>query len=169
MLTQDEKRFIQSIPKGKKVKITPLNQRAEEIVQKIIGKVKKALPDLEIRHMGASGLGISGQPDLDIYALANTRDFGKYLPSLKRIFGKPKSSRIDSIAWEFEKEGYQIEFYLTNPDSPTMKKQIAVFEILRNDKKLLKEYEKLKAQMNGQSCREYQRKKYEFYHRILGE
>lgn len=48
-----------------------------------------------------------------------------------------------------------------------MKKQIAVIEILKNNKGLLKKYEKLKESMNGKSFREYQEKKYEFYHRIL--
>lgn len=168
MLTQDEKKFLQSILKDRKVKIIPFSQKAEKIAQAMIAKVKQALPELDVRHMGASDLGISGQPDLDIYALADPKDFDKYLPSLKKIFGKLKSSRPDSIAWEFEKEGYQVEFYLTDPNSPSMKKQIAVFEILKNDKRLLEEYEQLKAQMNGRSYREYQRKKYEFYHRILG-
>jgi len=50
-----------------------------------------------------------------------------------------------------------------------MKRQIRVFEILKNNERLLKEYEELKENMNGKSFREYQKRKYEFYHKILGD
>jgi len=167
MLTQDEKKFLKTILSDQKVRIIPFNEKAIKIGKQIIAKVKKVIPELDVRHMGASGLRISGQPDLDIYALADSKDFERYFPSLVKIFGKPKNSRPHSIAWEFSQEGYHVEFYLTDPKSPSMKRQITVFEILRNNKKLVKEYERLKSSMNGKSYRDYQKRKYEFYHRIL--
>lgn len=48
-----------------------------------------------------------------------------------------------------------------------MQKQIKVYEILKNDQKLLKKYENLKSSLNGKSFKKYQTKKYEFYNRIL--
>lgn len=73
----------------------------------------------------------------------------------------------DSIAWKFRKQGYDIEFYLTDPSSVPMKRQIAVFYALKRNKNLLKEYEVLKEKFNGKSFKDYQKKKYEFYHKIL--
>jgi len=169
VLNQDEENYIRSIPNDKKVEIVPFSKRATELASEIISEIKKAAPDLEVKHLGASGLGISGQRDLDIYALTRPDKFRNYLSSLIKIFGKPKSSKADSIAWEFEREGYSIEFYLTDPNSTPMKRQITVFNILLSNQKLLKAYEKLKEGMNGKPLRDYQRKKYEFYHRILGE
>ena len=50
-----------------------------------------------------------------------------------------------------------------------MKQQMAVFKILKNDKEFLKKYESLKVSMNGKSFKEYQRKKYEFFNKILAK
>ena len=46
-------------------------------------------------------------------------------------------------------------------------RQIKVFEILKSDEKLLKEYEELKLSFDGKSYKDYQRAKYEFYNKIL--
>ena len=56
---------------------------------------------------------------------------------------------------------------MTNPDSGTMKEQLAVFEILKSDPQLLSQYESLKLRMNGKFFRDYQEAKYEFYNQIL--
>lgn len=167
MLTEDEERYIQKIPKDKIVSIKPFDIREKEIAENIISKIKVESPNLEVVHMGASGLGISGQGDLGIYALADSADFNKYLPMMKQLFGDPVGEKPDSVAWKVEIEGYPVELYLTDPNSPAMKSQIKVFEKLRDNPALLIEYEKLKAEMDGKFFREYQRKKYEFYHRIL--
>lgn len=169
MLTPDEEKYIQQIPEDKIVVIKPFSQNETKTAEEIISKIKSQHPELEVLHMGASGLGTSGQGDLDIYALANPVKFSQYLSTLIQIFGEPKSTKQDSIAWEFEQEGYPVELYLTDPDSESMKSQIAVFKTLKTNPTLLSEYEALKAGMNGKSFRDYQKKKYEFYHKILGK
>jgi GrpB-like predicted nucleotidyltransferase (UPF0157 family) len=119
--------------------------------------------------MGASGLGISGQGDIDIYALASLIEIESYFPIFQELFGEPVSKRDDSITWEMEIEGYPIELYLTDPNSKPMQRQLKVFQILKDNPKLLDEYKDLKEKMNGKSFREYQKQKYEFYHRILDD
>lgn len=168
MLFEHEEKYIKTISPDKVVNIRPLDLKATKLAEEIIQRINKVCPDLKVLHIGASGLGISGQGDLDIYALAAPNTFSEYLPQLIKLFGPPKSQKEDSIAWEFKRNVYEVEFYLTNPESPTMKRQLAVFNILKDNKDLLKEYEKLKEDMDGQSFREYQRKKYEFYHKVLG-
>ncbi len=49
-----------------------------------------------------------------------------------------------------------------------MEEQIRLFDLLTRDRQLRDEYEHLKAAMNGQSLRDYQEQKYEFYNRVLG-
>lgn len=169
MLTEDQKRYLKTLPSDKRVKIYPFNKRVSRTAEKIIRRIANVCPDLKIVHMGASALGISGQNDLDIYVLSEPRDFEKYLPELIKLFGEPKSKHETFIGWEFVKDGYAVELYLTDPGSTLMKQQIAVFEILNNDRELLSEYKKLKEDMNGKSFREYQRKKYEFFNIILAK
>lgn len=169
MLNQDEVNYLSKIPEDKTVSIQPFSFSQTKTAKNIILKVKAELPHLEIRHMGASGLEISGQGDLDIYALASPKDFNSCLDSLIQVLGVPKSKNPSSIAWKFEENGYPIEFYLTDPESNLMKRQMAVFELLKSNPELLSEYELLKSKMDGQSFRDYQKKKYEFYHKILNE
>lgn len=169
MLTQGEINFLNKIPEDKIVNIFPYNPQLEKTAQEIIKRVKSAFPNLEIIYMGASALKISGQGDIDIYCLAKPQDFSQYLPGLTEIFGSPKSSKIDSIAWELERNNVPIELYLTDPSSEPMKRQIAIFKKLQSDSKLLLEYEKLKKSFSGKTFKEYQMNKYEFYHKMLGD
>lgn len=169
MLTKDETNYLDKIPKDKVVNIYPFDSQITKIVDKIISSVNKIYPDLEIKHMGASALKISGQNDIDIYAFSDPSNFDNYLSGLIKLFGKPLHIHETFIEWGFNKNGFDIEFYLTAKDSETMKKQINVFKTLSSNSKLLKEYKNLKQSMNGKSFREYQRKKYEFYHSILNQ
>ncbi len=113
--------------------------------------------------MGATALGIAGQNDIDIYIVSKPSKFGEYLPALKRLFGKPKSTHKTFIEWSFTKEGFKVEVYLTEPP----KRHVKIYKILKSNKKLLKEYEKLKLSFDGKSYRDYQKAKYEFYNHIL--
>lgn len=167
MLTKDQKNYLNKIPANKKVKISPFNKKVTKTADEIIDAIRKIYPSLEVIHMGTSALGISGQNDIDIYAFSDPSNFDKYLPGLTKLFGKSTGKHNTFIEWNFNKNGFGVEFYLTAPDSETMMQQITVFKTLKANKKLLKEYENLKSTMDGQSFRDYQRKKYEFYNKIL--
>lgn len=169
MLTKGEESFINKISHEKTVKILPFNKRVTRIADEIINLIKNVYPNLKVIHMGASALEISGQNDIDIYAFSSPSNFDMYLPGLTKLFGKPFGIHETFIEWNFCRNNYDVELYLTMQDSRTMIKQLAVFEILKNNMKLLKKYEKLKSEMNGKSLREYQRMKYEFYNKILKE
>ena len=167
MLKPDEIDYLNKVPKDKKVKIYPFSSKSTEVAKEIINIIHNTYPDLEIKHVGASALKISGQNDLDIYIFSNPKNFDKYLPGIIEIFGEPLHRHETFCEWKLQKEEFNIELYLTAKDSPTMQKQIKVFETLRDNPDLLEEYEKLKKSMNGKSFKEYQEKKYEFYHKIL--
>lgn len=167
MLNSDELDYLNKISPTKMVDIKPFKDEIKQIVNEITKRIKKVTPKLTILHMGASALQISGQNDIDLYILASKVKFNSHLSKLIKEFGNPKNRKIDSIAWKFNMKGYEVEMYLTDPNSKPMQRQIKVFEILKGNKTYLKEYEKLKEKMNGKSFREYQEKKYIFYHKIL--
>jgi len=167
MLTKEEKNYIKKIDPKKKVSIYPFEPRGKSLGESIIKKIKKYIPQIEVLFMGSVALEISGQRDIDIYALADPKDFHKFLPSFEKLFGEltkqGKYVKKTFVEWKFEEDGYEIEIYLTEPP----KRQIKVYELLKSNKKLLKEYESLKASFNGKSYKDYQEAKYEFYNRIL--
>jgi GrpB-like predicted nucleotidyltransferase (UPF0157 family) len=167
MLTENQKNYLQKIPADQTVKIFPFDPKTLGIVQEIKDKIKNAGINLEVSFMGASALGISGQGDIDLYIFCPEEEFQLYLPRLEQIFGS-KVQGISIIKWDFEIEGHEVEMYLTDPSTPSMQEQIKVFEILKNNSQLLKEYEELKSSADGQSFGEYMRRKYEFFNKILG-
>ncbi len=167
MFSKDELDYLKKIPIRKRAKVIPYDPELKKIAGKIIESVKDVFTNLEIKHMGASALKISGQNDLDIYAFSNPSEFNKYLPGLIKIFGEPLHKHETFIEWNFKKRKFNVQFYLTQKDSPTMQKQIKVFEMLKEKPELLKEYENLKYSLDKKSFREYQKKKYDFYHKIL--
>lgn len=167
MLTSDEEDYLRKIPSDKKVNIKPFSKLVHKTAHSLIGQIQEALPGLQVRHMGASALEISGQNDIDIYVFSKPADFKKYALVIEKLFGAPRNSKYDSIAWNFNKNGFSVELYLTDPTSEPMKRQIAVFKALEKNSDLRKRYESLKEKFNGHSFREYQKRKYEFYHSIL--
>ncbi len=168
MLSEAQAKYLLTIPDDKTVTIYPFTLELEAIAEELVTTAQKAVPDLLVRHMGASALGLSGQGDLDIYILCSQDQFDSHLPALIEVFGEPTKRGETSIKWAFEKNGFPVELYLTDPSSEAMQEQMKVFELLRDNEDLRKEYELLKEQMNGRSFRGYQTVKYEFYNRILG-
>src|SRR3989344_7193532 len=154
MLTENQEKYLLKISEDKKVKIVPYDPKAKEVVVDIKNKIAKGGIDLEVAHMGASALEISGQGDIDLYILCKEEDFNMYAPRLEKLFGL-KVSGISSYKWQLHINGFEIEMYLTDPKTPSMKEQIDVFEKLKNNKELLKEYELIKSSANNLSFREY--------------
>lgn len=163
MLTKEEKDYLSKIDPNRKISIYPFDPKGKKLGEEIAKQIKNHFPNLEVLFMGSVALEISGQKDIDIYALAIPEDFDKYLPTFIKLFGKANNSHNTFIEWKFQKDGYEIEVYLTEPPD----RQIKVYEILKSNQKLLKEYENLKLSYNGKSYKDYQKAKYEFYNKIL--
>lgn len=168
MLNTNEEKYLSKIPADKKVSFFPYDPKAAEIADEIISKIENAIPEADIRFMGASALGTSGQNDIDIYVLASPDNYSRYLPKLKKLFGDPFAG-ISLIEWSFISSGHEVSIYLDDSEKKTTKEQIKTFEILKNDEDLLAEYEKIKVEASKLFLRDYQRAKYKFYHKILDD
>jgi GrpB-like predicted nucleotidyltransferase (UPF0157 family) len=168
MLTESQQKYLLTIPEEKIVFIQPYDPSILDIVEEITQQIKNCDPNLTVLFMGASALGISGQGDIDLYVLSPTEQFEEHTERFVKSFGKPVLKGT-CVKWVFSKNGHKAELYITDPEDKGLQEQIKVFELLKNNKELLKEYEEIKQQANGLSFKEYQRRKYEFYNRILFE
>lgn len=166
MLSQDEINYLNKIPADRKVVIKPYDPRTTEIVEEFINKIISVEPELDILHLDAAALMISGQGDIDLSILCQKESFPKHAERLKKVLGEPVSG-ISLALWRFEKGGHEVEICLADPDEPSTARQLKVHEILNQNPKLLNQYEQLKESAASQSYREYQRLKYEFYNKIL--
>lgn len=170
MLTEAQEKFLRTISNDKIVVMKPWNPKTREVAQKLIARIKAADIELEILYMGASALGVAGINDIDIAILCPAKDFTRHLPKLEPILGKPSKISQKNVWWEdgLVIEGYLVEVYMTDPNSPALQEHFKIFEILKDDDKLRTEYQRIKENANGLLYREYQKRKYEFYNRVLG-
>lgn len=166
MLIKEQKKFLKTIPPSKKVRIEPFHPRAKGIARRLIKRIGVIAPNLEVKFIGASALGVSGVRDIDLFIICPRRHFKKYAPILTTELGKPRYAKT-FIEWKFSRDGYDVEAYLTGPRSGLVPEQIKLFRILKRNPRLRREYQKLKESYNGKSFRAYQKAKYEFYNRIL--
>ncbi len=168
MLTQNQINYLATIPDDKKVVVKPFNPKGLDIADKIVADIKSVEPDLEVVHMGSLPLRISGQEDIDISVFCLTSEQPNHLDNFKKLLGEPLQYWKTSIVWGFLKDGFNVDIWLTDPTVENTKAQIKVFNLLKNNADLLKEYEKIKEVAKDLTYKEYQIKKYEFYNRILG-
>lgn len=166
MLTEDEKNYLHKIPANKKVVVRPYDPKTPEIVEKFSKLIHSVDLDLEIVHLGASSLGISGQGDIDLSILLPRPNFEACRAKLSKVLGC-NTKGLSVIEWQFERNGHEVTICLADPNEPSTSRQLKVQEILNQNSKLLEEYEKLKESASSQSYREYQKQKYEFYNKIL--
>ena len=168
MLTEDEEKFLLHFPVDKIVKIQPYDPKTTEIGQQIIDEVRRVLPDTEVVMIGSVAAKIAGQNDIDVYTLAPQTEQPELLPALKGLYGEPTHVGKNFYEWNFGREGFEVEFYLSEVDD-SMARQLKVTQILSSDPKVAKEFESIKWQYNGKLCLAYHRAKYEFYQKILGD
>ena len=166
MITESQENYLASLPNGKTIIIKPFDPKAQEVAQGIVEKLKEILPESQIHFGGASALGISGQNDIDINILTTPAEYEKYIPLIQQVFGEP-TKRGTSIKWEVVQEGFDVELYLTDKDSSGLQDQLKVFDILYNNQVLRKEYEQSKLPYGEIDFKDYMRKKYEFFNKIL--
>ncbi len=167
MIKESQEKYLASRPDGKVVIIKPFDPKVQEVAQNILKTLREDLPDLQIHFGGASALGIAGQNDIDINILSTPEEYDKYFPIIQALFGEP-SKKGSSIKWEFIQDGFDVDMYLTDKNSPNLQEQLKVFEILSQNEDLKKEYEQIKLPYGEIDYKNYMRKKYEFFNKILG-
>ncbi len=166
MIKESQEKYLATLPDGKTTVVKPFDPKVKETGGLIVDELKKILPGLAIHFGGAAALGIAGQNDIDINILSTPEEYDKHEPIIEKLFGKPKR-KSTYIKWEFIKDGFEVELYLTNKNSPNLQEQIKVFEILSKSKELRDEYEQTKLPYGPIDFKKYMRKKYEFFNKIL--
>jgi GrpB-like predicted nucleotidyltransferase (UPF0157 family) len=167
MLTAGQIKYLEKVPESKRVNVKPFNPKGLEIANQIIAEIKAVEPGLEVICVGSVALKIAGQEDLDINASCVKAEQEKHVPSFKKLYGEPSRIGQASISWDFVRGGFSVDVWLTDPTAETTKQQLKVFNLLKENPQLLKEYEQIKLSAKNMPYKQYQTKKYEFYNRIL--
>lgn len=143
--------------------IKPWTPALAGTADKIIHKIHEAAPELEVLFMGAAALGLPGKNDIDLDILCDGNEIEEYIKKLNPIFGEPINIKQNLAEWKFEYEGYEIDAILSDPKTSHVPLQRKRFDILKSDKRLRKEYRKLKEECDGLVLKEYEKRKNRFF------
>ncbi|KKR09877.1 MAG: hypothetical protein UT39_C0026G0002 [Candidatus Woesebacteria bacterium GW2011_GWA1_39_21] len=151
------------------VKIKKFNPKHLVCANKLMQKIKKVCPDLTLYLIGSVALRIEGMGDIDLYASTPLDKFPQVSQCLTKLFGKPLKIRRRHIVWGFKYQHISTELELTDPDDKTLRTQLRLFNLLKNNPCYLQEYRTLKNNLNNHPQLDYVRKRMEFFNRILAE
>ena len=165
MLTKNQEKYLQKIPVATIVQVRPWDPKAVAIANRLIDEIHSVIHGATVLFMGAAALGIAGQNDIDLYILHGENP-NAFIRKIVKIFGPPMPD-ISIVKWQFQRDGFDVELYISDPATESMREQIRIFEILRDDKQLRQRYEILKKASDGFALREYMRRKYEFFNELL--
>lgn len=166
MPNASQEKYLSYFPDDKVVEIKPYDSRVRLVAEGIIETLKNALPEVHVHFGGGAALGIAGQNDIDIEMLSHPDKFAELTPIITGLYGEP-ARKGSSVKWEFNKSGFDVELALVDEHSPYVAERIRIFEILSQDEKLRREYEQMKLPYGTVNFKEYMRKKYDFFNRLL--
>ena len=169
MITTNQQKWIDHLSDEDKIVIKPYDQTCNEKFEKVKNKIHFFLgKNIEIKHCGATSLGISGQDEIDIYIPVIKKYFNNYIPKLTKLFGEPRSHYpLKRARFVTEVDKKHIDVFLINSESDDWINSVNFENYLRNNPKFLERYKKLKEDGNGLSVKEYYKRKTEFINEIL--
>lgn len=169
MLSKKQKDWLNHLSSDKKISILPFDSRVNEIFLKIKEKIQSNLgKNTRVEHRGASGLGISGQDEIDVYVPVQPSEFDSYIPKMSKVFGEPRSLYpLERVRFSEEVDGKKIDLFLINEEHKDWLKGVKFENYLKSHPKDLKKYKKLKEEMNGFTVKDYYTRKNEFINKIL--
>ena len=167
MLTERQIKYLAKVPDDQKMVVKPFNPKGLDVAERIIADIKAIEPGLEVMLLGSLPLKILGQEDIDISVFCIKSEQPQHIDNFKKLLGEPTRIGQNSTGWDFKKEGFNVSVWLTDPTAQTTKDQVKIFNLLKENPELLREYENIKENAKNLTYKEYQKRKYEFYNRVL--
>src|SRR3989344_9456729 len=137
MLTEGQINYLSKVPDDQKMVVKPFNPKGLEVANQVMAEIKAIEPDLEVVCIGSLPLKIAGQEDIDISVFCIKSEQDKHFDSFKRLFGEPTRIGKSSTAWDFERDGFSVGVWLTDPTSNTTQEQLQGFNMLKENPELL--------------------------------
>lgn len=170
MLTETEKRYIDSIPKDKTFTFRPWNPGIQLAGNTLASELQAALgAQAQVFFIGSAALGIPGEREIDIDVHCPKNALGACSKLLEEHLGASAQRDEHSIEWNFDKNGISIDVMLYDPSDAALPNYLAVFEALASSEVLRERYGMVKKSMDGKPYREYVLAKKQFLKKILKE
>ncbi len=167
MITKAQEEWLATLS-DKPVTIIPYDPRSDRIFSEIKEKIISVLgPDVVVEHSGASGLGISGQDEIDVSIPSEAEKFDQYITGLEKALGPMKVRYPERVRFSVKHEGKKIDLQLIDKLDPAYLNSKKFEAYLRGHPSDLERYRIFKENGNGLTVKQYYRNKIEFINEIL--
>jgi len=151
----------------KRVKVVQSDPKSNILFNEFKKILIKQLGDIEITHLGATALGISGHGEIDLYIPTTHTKFNYLLEKLTKLYGKPGSLDEEWARFNHTYKKNEFEIMLVHKNCSDYKNTLNFFNYLKANPKDAKKYEQLKEKYASISEREYYNQKGKFVRTIL--
>lgn len=167
MITSEQEEWINSLS-DRKVNIVPYDDIAERLFNEVKVEIHNLLgPEVKVEHVGSSSLGISGQDEIDVSIVTNRDKFDEYISKLETIFGPVQAKYDYRVRFKAKRESKKIDLKIIDVNHPNYVEGKLFEDYLKNNPEELERYRILKEESDGQTVKEYYRRKIEFINEIL--
>jgi GrpB-like predicted nucleotidyltransferase (UPF0157 family) len=171
MLTKADINWLEHLSNSRRIKIVPYDPDVQNIFNAQRNEILNILGQQTIvLHGGSSGLGISGQDEIDIFIPVSRALFDKTVKKLTVAYGLPGSYYAqERVRFNRYVKRKKIEVFVVNKSSVRWKRSVAFENYLRTHSVALKAYNKLKEEANGKGVKDYYRLKLEFANEVIAK
>jgi GrpB-like predicted nucleotidyltransferase (UPF0157 family) len=168
---QTPKNYIYSllVTEHEPVKLYAYDSQSAVIAKDLQMKIRQNVKGVHVEFVGSAALKLPGYKDIDLFIPTTQDKLHEIDSKLVDLFGKPTKRRKYFSEWNIRKKNFMVELMLINKSDKAYVEQKIVYDILRKNKMLLKEYKTLKLNAQGILKNEYQKRRLEFYNRIIRE
>ncbi|MCX6716131.1 MAG: GrpB family protein [Candidatus Taylorbacteria bacterium] len=169
MITREQEEWLSHLSDTGSVKIVPFDPKSDQKFENIKRQIQSLLGnETEVLHRGASALGISGQPEIDIYIPVSAKRFDHVVSEMQIKFGKPYSVYpLERTKFILSVDGTKLEIMVVNESCKSWTNNEIFYEYMKKHPDALEQYRKLKEDAAGHSNRAYYRRKIEFINDIM--
>ncbi len=167
MLTEGNKKYLETISDSEIVHLQAFDPRTQVIAHDIMERIRAVVPLAEVFYFGSSALGLCGENDIDL-GVIDIQEYAARGTTLESLYGEPL--KIDDknhvMRWEFTQEGFTVELFLSDTLAERRREHLHNHQLLEQDERLRVSYQNLKQASDGLSKREYMKKKLEFFNEL---
>lgn len=147
--------------------LKPYDPKIERTVSKLFAQISGISSKLQPVLIGSTGLKIHGEGDIDMLIPVAKKQFDHYSKALIKVFGQPTSANATMVQWKVKYQNLPLELDLIDVNSKRFKEQITIFNSLKSNVGLRKEYQLMKANYADKPNWLYQLIRMDFFNQII--
>jgi GrpB-like predicted nucleotidyltransferase (UPF0157 family) len=166
MLTTFQQRYLTQLSRDERVRVQSFQPDSLLFVHELTNSIKRELPHLDVRHIGATALGVDGKGDIDLVLLGSRENHWYDKGVLEFMFGAPWRRVRHNTHWHLTYRDFSLDLHLTHATSPIARMMLDTHKRLQHDTHLRNEYARLNRASASMYAHDYHRRKYEWFNSL---